>query len=790
MFDRVGGFTARHPWLTVAVWVVAGIALAKCAPSWDSRATDDDINFLPARCPSVKGYKLLQQAFPQDVYASRLVFAFERPASPLSPADLTLVDGVVKELVKLRDAEPALQIKKIISQRDPFMGKRLLSDDGKCTLVQVSLGTPYLALRTREAVERADRAVRAWLKEKGGDQPDLYTTGPAGVGRDLITAGGNSLDGTTIATVLLVIVILLAVYRSPVMALIPLLSIALAVWVALNILALCTLIPGFVLVNISQIFAVVMLYGAGTDYCLFLISRYREELATGKGRQEALKDAVGGVGGALAASAGTVICGLGMMATAEFAKVKCGGPAIAVSLAIALLASLTLTPALLSLCGSLAFWPVGAPRKAESQDEAEGIWAGISRLVMRRPILIWTVSFALLVPLAILGLRVRPSYRATAELSNHCSSVKGLDAIGRHFTPGELGPISVLLEAEQSWDTPEGRRIVEHLTLGFGTLENVAEVRSLTHPLGRPVTPAAPPQGDPKKPIRKSLFEAFGKNIADAFNEGVERATKGVYLSAVQTPAGTRHVTRLDVVLKTEPFDPRSGDTLMILQEWVGEGLPVLGEKFGTIRGETYGITVGSRDMAVVTESDRTRINLLVLGGIFLILLFLVRHVGFTVYLLFTVLLSYYATLGATAILAHYWHGRPMGEVDWRVPFFLFTILVAVGEDYNIFLLSRALEEKDKHGGEEGLRRGLASTGGTITSCGLIMAGTFATLMLAGLNTLVQVGFALAFGVLIDTFIVRPFLVPAFTLWLWKGQPAKEVPEEPTPMPRRVRKAA
>src|SRR5262249_22780687 len=133
-------------------------------------------------------------------------------------------------------------------------------------------------------------------------------------------------------------------------------------WVALKVLALCTLIPGFYLVNISQIFAVVMLYGAGTDYCLFLISRYREELSQGQGGASALAASVGGVGKALTASAGTVICGLGLMGLAEFAKVRSGGPAIAVSLAVALLASLTLTPALLRLLGKGAFWPCGVPR--------------------------------------------------------------------------------------------------------------------------------------------------------------------------------------------------------------------------------------------------------------------------------------------------------------------------------------------------------------------------------------------------------------------------------------------
>ena len=803
MFKRVGEFTARYPWLVLAVWVLLGTTLARFAPSWEKTAQDDDINFLPARCASVKGYQLLQQAFPQEVYASRLIFAFERRDSPLYADDFQLVDGVVAELLKLRDAEPQLQIKKIVSQRDPFMGSRLLSDDKQCTLVQVSLGTPYLAVRTRDTVNRADRVVRDYLAHQGDHLPDVYTTGPAGVGRDLISAGGNSLDGTTLATVLLVIVILLFVYRSPYMALIPLVSIALAVWVALNILALCTLIPGFYLVNISQIFAVVMLYGAGTDYCLFLISRYREELAAGKRPVKALGDAVGGVGGALAASAGTVICGLGLMGLAEFAKVRCGGPAIAVSLAVALLASLTLTPALLSLLGRIAFWPMGTPRMAATDEEAEGMWGWISRQVIAHPILIGCVSFLAMVPLAILGLMVKPTYRATAELSNNSSSVSGLAAISRHFTPGELGPITLLLESDSDWDTPQGRRVIEHLSFGFRTLTNVAEVRSLTQPLGRTLEPS--PES---KPDKLGFLGALVGQVTAKLEDRVQSATKSVYLStipALNTVGSVSHdtrpfanavtdvsaspssklsserlkyVTRLDVVLKSDPFDARSSETLEVLQTWIQDALPTLAKGMGEVRGQTYGITVSSRDLATVTESDRLRINLMVLAGIFMILLYLVRQVGLSIYLLVTVLLSYYATLGATTILAHYWHGRPIGEVDWRVPFFLFTILVAVGEDYNIFLISRALEEKDRHGGEEGLRRALAHTGGTITSCGLIMAGTFATLMLAGLNTLVQVGFALAFGVLLDTFVVRPFLVPAFTVWLWRETTTAEDVEE------------
>jgi RND superfamily putative drug exporter len=774
MFTDLGSFPIRHPWLTCAGWVLLGLALALAAPPWEKGAQDDDIRFLPASCPSVRGYGMLEKAFPQDAFASRVLFAVERCDSPLSPVDLALADAIADDLGKLRQQEPALQIKKVSSRRDPFIGKRLVSVDGKCALVQVSLGTPYLAVQTKRTVDRAEKLARKRLADFGPHPPTVYTTGPAGVGRDLIAASAHGLESTTLATVVLVVVILLLVYRSPLLALVPLATIALAVWVAVSVLSLCTLIPGFYLLNISQIFAVVMLYGAGTDYCLFLISRYREELAGDGDRHSALARSLGGVRGALAASAGTVICGLGMMGLAEFAKVRCGGPAIAVSLAVALAASLTLTPALLRILGKAVFWPVGVPGGSRSSESTEGLWGWISRRVAAHPLLVGCAALLPLLPLAFVGLRVRPSYRATAELSPLCSSVKGLAAIQRHFTAGEVGPVTVLLEGDAPWDSDAGLRVIEHLSKGFALLPNVAEVRSLTQPLGKPPeAPPAPPAAE-RKSIRNSLFSAVWRNVVQGYTDQVNKAARSHYLAQMPGEAARpRFVTRLDVVLYTDPFDPRSVPALEKVQLWLREELPPTPAELGTVKAETYGVAVNAHDMAQVTERDRKRINVLVLSGIFVILLILVRRPFLAAYLLATVLLSYFATLGATALLAHWWHARPMGEVDWRVPFFLFTILVAVGEDYNILLISRALEERKKHGGVEGTRRALAHTGGTITSCGLIMAGTFATLMLAGLNTLVQVGFALAFGVLLDTFIVRPFLVPAFTLWLWRNERVK-----------------
>ena len=817
MFNFLGRLAAQHPWKICAGWLVAGLFIAVLAPRWEHNAQDDDITFLPARCDSVRGYRLLEQAFPKDVYASRVIFALEREHGPLTAADLELIDGLVADLGRLARDEPALQIGRVSSCRDAFVGKRLLSADKQCALIQADLASPYLAQQTRTSVDRAEQVVRGRLAKAGKDAPDLYVTGPAGIGRDLNRASANSLDRTTLATILLVVVVLLLVHRAPLLALVPLLTIAVSVWVALNLLALCTLIPGFYLVNISQIFAVVMLYGAGTDYCLFLISRYREELAAGKDMPQALTASVNKVGGALAASAATVICGLGLMGLAEFAKVRCGGPAIALSLAVALAASLTLAPALLQLLGKAVFWPNGGPHKAHAQSSGSNrgaLWERISRVVVARPLAVWATAVALLLPLAFVGFQVRPNYRATGELSPSSDSIHGLAAIRRHFTAGETGPISVLLASRSDWNSMEGRAFLSHLSQGLARLDNVAEVRSLTQPLGVPGNetpwPVRPRRLRDKKDPLAGLLNNVKRGFADVVEDQTRRASCHFYLShlpaTAQEPdwlvapsseradaAAPVSVTRLDVVPRSDPFDPRTIPTLEVIRTWVKEELPKTVCGLDGLQAETYGVTVSGRDLAVITESDRARINVFVLSGIFLILLVLVRKPWLAAYLLTTVLFSYYATLGATTLAGHWVNGRAIGEVDWRVPFFLFTILIAVGEDYNILLITRALKERKRHGGSEGMRRALARTGGTITSCGLIMAGTFATLMLAGLGTLIQIGFALAFGVLLDTFIVRPFLVPALTILVWRrqetAQPAS-LPLEARLRPSRSRRHA
>jgi RND superfamily putative drug exporter len=773
MFYRLGKFAASQGWIVCGAWIALGLVLSLVAPAWDGQTQDDDVRFVPERFTSVRAYHLLKEAFPQDVFASRVVFAVEREDGELTSSDFLLVETIVKDLEQLRTDAPKLEIGKVESFQNGLIGWRMLSHDQQCTLIQVSLKTPYLANATREAVERIDEVVKKRLDATELDGLQVHTTGSAGIGRDLTKAAGDSLDHTTWATIILVIVVLLAVYRAPLLALVPLMTIAVSVWVSLKVLALMTLLPGVHLVSISKIFAIVILYGAGTDYCLFLISRYREELENGFQLKDALARSVSGVGEALAASAGTVMVGLGLMALAEFAKVRYAGPAIALSLGVALLASLTLTPALLGLLGRVVFWPGTAPAKPFRARLADldkpqtiGLWDKISRFVVKRPVLTWCAAALFLAPFVLLGLRVQPNYRATGELNANCPSLKGLNAIQRHFCEGEIGPVSILVTSNQDWTSPLGQRELERLSQGFSQLDGVAEVRSLARPLGFPWIEVHPQPGGGG--FLHQLLTLLQPVLESWHDESVKEAREH-YVAKIEADGKTKYVAKIDVILKTDPFDAASAETLKMLQTWIRVDLPnynLLGEP---LTAECYGITAICQDLAEVTESDRYRVNSLVLVAILAILLILVRRVWLAAYLLVTVLASYYAALGATTLVGVFWAGEVLTSVDWRVPFFLFTILVAVGEDYNILLMSRAIEERKKHGPIEGMRRALAKTGGAITSCGLIMAGTFATLMLAGLNTLMQIGFALAFGVLVDTFIVRPLLVPACAMLLWGG---------------------
>lgn len=741
----LGRAVCRRPGWIVSLWAAAAAALAVFAPSWDAACQDDDIRFMPAECRSVRGYELLRQAFPNEASGSRLAIALERGGRPLAAADLALLKTMAGRIESLRRAEPALGILNVQGPHDPFMGQRLRSTDGCCALLTVGLESPFLARRTQHALDRIEEALAPSFRDARSDADLALTfTGPAGFGRDLNRAVRSSFHDTTLATVILVVAFLLWVYRSPTLALVPLATIAVSVWVSFNLLALLATGFGLPLVNIANVFIVVILFGVGTDYCLFLVSRCKEEACEGGDVRDAVAKALGKVGGAVAASAATVICGLGLMGCAEFMKLRATGPALAISLLVALAAALTLAPALLALIGPWALRrSVPRPAAAEAKRAEWGRFCLAA--IAKRPGAVWLGVTLLLLPFALCGADVSYCSAPLNELPKDAPSRRGLESIRAHFPPGELGPVAVLLPCRTSWSAPAGWAALERLTAKLAALPEVAEVRSLTAPLGQTA-----PRGLAAALAPVAALRHLGR-------------------------AGEDHVARLDVVLRCDPYSPPSAAALAEVARTVET--EAAGQPFGL-----FGVTALMEDLAEVQRRDASRIYLLIAAAVQCILLLLVRRPLIAVYLMASVLFSYWATLGLTELLGPLLFGGAWGPLDWKTPFFLFAILVAVGEDYNIFLLSRVMEEEKQHGLAEAALRAAASAGKTITSCGLIMAGTFAALLLGELSTLRQLGLALTLGVLLDAFVVRVFLAPCFLVLLdrwtkaWRG-------DRPTPRP-------
>jgi RND superfamily putative drug exporter len=509
----------------------------------------------------------------------------------------------------------------------------------------------------------------------------------------------------------------------------------------------------------TKIFIVTILFGAGTDFCLFLISRYREEITRGFAPPQALAQAIGHVGEAITASAMTTIFGLSMMFFADFGKFRNSGPAIGLCLLVALIACLTLAPALLRLFGRGVFWPFGAgPRpmelSAERQSHANTLtgrfWEWIAGAILARPGLILLGSIALLSPLAYAGTSIRISYDLVSDLPPDRPCVVGTQILESHFSAGELGPITVVAyQPTAEFDQEAGKQQISLLTKALYDSPGVISVRSIAEPLG-------------DKPGKFNPFSPAGRRKLAALRNP---RTKATFLTQVPELAGK--VTQLQIVLNHDPFSLAAAAALdeldnQLKAEALDPESPWHGSQF-----EFVGVTAGTRDLKAVTRSDQRLIERLVTLAVLGILLVVLRRPLVCLYLIASVLFSYYVTIGATQLVFELLDPGFQG-LDWKVPIFLFVILIAVGEDYNIFLMTRVIEEQQRWGLLEGLRRAVVSTGGIITSCGVIMAGTFVSMMTGTLRAMLELGFALTLGVLLDTLVVRPILVPAFLALIYR----------------------
>ncbi|GAB5406618.1 MAG: MMPL family transporter [Aureliella sp.] len=695
----------------------------------------------------------------------------------------------------------SVHIRDVWTWRNSVVGHKLSVPSGKARLISMQLDTDFTAtgnIAVIEGLEAMTRSLKNEYADIATDSLQIEVAGSAAIGADMLRAAANGVRTTEIVTIVLVLVILAGVYRAPFLVAIPILSIALSLVVATSVIALLARTPGdpsswgLGVFTTTRIFIVVILFGAGTDFCLFLLARSRELLPTHGGQnrvamQRMVTKSWLSVHDAVVTSALTTMIGLGMMYFSEFQKFQFSGPIIAISLGITLLVCLTFTPAVCVGLGRMAFWPLrrsasekkslSEPRGHYYRELPDGFWRKLASAVVSRPKMALLFGCALLIVPALWGVLHYTSvtYDLTQELPMEAPSRRGQALVGNYFPTRDASPITVLATCEEPFaDEAIMQDACSELAAAL-YIDGVESVRHLADPLG-----------DYPPGKKQGLFDK------DAWRLRLLRGHRITHEKYVSRSSGLqRRVARFDVVITPDPFSIEAAEVLSSVQLALEKEVKRAGSPWLQAGVSVSGTTVGINDLRRVTQSDQRRIQVLVALGVWFILVLLLRRVTLATFLILTVLLSYFSTLGLTHAVFESVYGEHYTGLDWKVPIFLFVILVAVGQDYNVYLVTRIFEEQRRFAGREGIRRALCLTGGIITSCGLVMAGTFVAMTSPAVSAwivgtlpqswlpdswtsqpalvlrgITELGFALASGVMLDTLIVRSILVPAFVaLW-------------------------
>ncbi|MYG94584.1 MAG: MMPL family transporter [Acidimicrobiia bacterium] len=744
----LGGITdfvssRRGKWVTFLIWVVAAGALIYQLPQLADLSENDRALFLPANAESTRAFEFEKDRFPAS---GTPVLIVVREEAGISPATWTGVGELEAWLNGPAISDAIRQVR--APSFTQGSGSDLVSADGSTLYVFVDLsGEPAESEFADHLNSIRDQS--AMLKLPG---VEVAVGGSGGLTVDLVGVFDNINSLLLIVTVLLVLVLLILIYRSPIVALIPLASVGLVFALAGAVGA--ALAQQFDLPLSEQTTGImtVILFGTGTDYVLFVSARYREELTRHVDKHEAMRHTMRGVGGAVASAGLTILIASAALGLATLRTYQSLGPVIAIAVALMMLAALTLVPALLTMIGRRAFWPKQprydpvAASPEDSRNWRRSIYGRIGGVVLSRPRVTLVLTTGLLALLILGLLRYDPNYDQLASLPDNTESVRSFELLREGFPAGELSPTNVYVDlpAEQQALQPNTLQQIDSFTLAIADHRGVASVSGPSRP--------------------------FGTRVA---------TSGGVPADGARFVSPDGGAVRLSVVLEQNPFSNEALNLMPELRERVRDAAAEVGfDPAGVwVGGDTAEAadtrSAGNRDMWVVLP--------LILVAIGVVLAILLRSLVAPLYLVATIAFTYFATLGLAVIIF-------LGLFDHAgigpsTPFFLFVFLNALSVDYNIYLMSRIREEARGAPLKEATGHALALTGPVITSAGLILAGTFSALMALPLEDLVQLGFAVAAGVLIDTFITRTLIVPALVAIVgrWSWWPSRLAHKQPSP---------
>ncbi len=845
-----------RPYWVVAFWAAVAGSMGFFAPDLTRLAAEGQSHLLGRGTESQDASEALRRAWPDQAYESLIVAALYRSGG------LTAVDlGYAARLADRIGGKdrPKAVLRVLGPGSPPEVAGRLHSRDGAVALVAVALSTSFVAPATHQAVAWLQSQVRA----DGLELPEgleVRWAGDALIGRDYMSNIQTSLDRAAGATVLLLLGVLFAVYRSVWLALVPLATIGISLVISRSVLAWMTL-AGWAVSPLVELFLVAVLFGCGTDLCLFVSWRLGDHWDAADPAR-AMRVALERSSLTLLTSAGTVIVGLSLMGTTRFKLFSTTGPSVAIGLAITLAAALSLTPALLVIVAR--FRPRALTRLTAP---SSGLWERIARAALARPIVSWLATVFVMAPLAIVGLRASFVQDVMTEMPSDTASVKNLRWLATKFDTGALAPLTVVLDSESDLGGSEGLALIDDVSRFLARQHRILEVRSATQPLGStaPLDPARLSERLRAVNAGQSRMESGSRQLQQGLNEGAAKLRAALWLEertgipltgssdntrAALTanlrqawharPAGHPSPTTEDAVRPTDPRTvlllelSRAADgagqiaagaaqarhqVSSILEDPVGRGAlnrllinretvhdhPELRRSFGVyltpdghlsridltqanriysaaamdqvetlprrrtneflgdfetlhVTARMCGENAESADIRSLIRSDQVQSWYVVPIGVFLVLIVSLRDPLACLNLVATMVMTYAFALGTTHLLFVSILGA--AGIDWKVPYFLFVLLVAVGVDYNVFLMARLREEAQRRDLQAAMIRAVGETGGLISSAAAITACGFASFLFSPLSSLRQLGFALVVGISVDALIVRPLLVP------------------------------
>ncbi|GIG29051.1 MMPL family transporter [Cellulomonas marina] len=663
--------------VVVVATLLAAFGFATGADTGSTSAQYPDAQ-LPRGAESTSA-TLRQESLP-TADTSAAVVLFTADSGTLTPDDLAAVGERVGALTGVVEG----------AQASPLIP----SEDGSAAIVTLALPATSASTLSEEVAE-----LRATARDGLPDGVTAQLTGPAGIQADLAEVFEGADFRLLGATALVVAVLLVVTYRSPGLWVVPLLTVGITDRLASITAAGVLDAAGLPLDESTTGILSVLVFGAGTDYALLLISRYRDELRREADRFRAMRHALRRTAEAVLASSSTVVLAALALLLSLTPGTRALGLASAVGIVLAAFAGLVVLPALLVLFGRFIFWPL-VPRVGDAATtERRTVWSRVGGLVGRRPATLAVATVALLAALSSGALGIRTGLSDADQFTRTPEAISAAERLGESFPAGASDPAIIIT-------TPAQAATVETLAAGVAGVDAVGEA-------GR-----------------------------------------------------TDDLVRLDAVLAAAPGSAEARDTVVALRE-------ALADVPATDVGGSDAQSVDERAGAV---RDLTVIVPVVLALVLLVLVGLLRSLLAPVLLVATVVGTFVASLG----LSWWVFSGLLGQdaLDVQVPLLSFLFLVALGVDYNIFLVTRAREEAAHHGTRTGVLRALTATGGVITSAGVLLAAVFAVLGVLPLVVLAQIGTVIGIGVLLDTLLVRTVLVPALAVWLgdrfwWPGRPPR-----------------